>query len=219
MRNSRKLGIVGMVVAGVAVFGGTQAQADDWEAVSSGNVGSADVTLYGEPVEIEPLAPCDSEGEVAAESEFTEIDGLLQFAAGSSTCSRDETNGVATSRVLGGRFRLDALRQYGGPRIRLSSYSATCTTTATGAGSTIQISGLTGVAIPSTIKPNHKVTIPGRRPHAKPLAVIVFNEKIVPSPPDGSLTANVMRIKLFPRSPASQLRGDIVVGSVSCAPF
>ncbi|WP_291414932.1 choice-of-anchor P family protein [Actinophytocola sp.] len=219
MRNARRTGTVGLAIAGLVLIGVTPAQAADWEAVSAGSLGSANLILDGEPAGIEPIAACDSEDATSGSTSGAEIEDFVEFASGSTTCTRDESNGVATARVIGGRFRLDGLRSYGGPRIRMTSYSATCNTTATGSQASFQFTGLTGVEVPSNMPPNHKVTIPGRRPHAKPLATIVFNEKIVPSPPDGSMTVNLMHIKLFPKGPATRPSGDIVVGSVSCAPF
>jgi hypothetical protein len=48
------------------------------------------------------------------------------------------------------------------------------------------------------------------------MATVTFNEVIVPSPPDGSMTVNLMHIRMFPLGgPAS---GDAVVGAVHCAP-
>ena len=49
-----------------------------------------------------------------------------------------------------------------------------------------------------------------------PLATVTFNETIVPSPPDGSMTVNVMHIRSSRR--AGPNTGDVVVGSVHCAP-
>lgn len=219
MRNARRTGTVGLAIAGLVLIGVTPAQAADWEAVATGSLGSADLLVDGAPVGIEPIAPCDSEDVTSGYSAGAEIEDVVEFAGGPTTCTRDESNGVATAEVTGGRFRLDGLRPYGGPRIRMRSYSATCETTETGSRASFQFSGLTGLEVPSTIPVNHKITIPGRRPGAKPLARIILNEKIVPDPPDGSMTVNIMHIKLFPRGPANRVRGDIVVGSVSCAPF
>jgi hypothetical protein len=117
--------------------------------------------------------------------------------------------------VTGGRFRFDALRQYDGPRIRLSSYTAKCETTSTGSGSSFTFDGLSGVSVPSPVPTNYVVTIPDG-PDGRPKATVTFNETVVPTPPDGSMTVHLMHIRLFPQGgPAS---GDAYVGSVHCSP-
>ncbi|HEY0450659.1 choice-of-anchor P family protein [Actinophytocola sp.] len=223
MRYARRTGVVGLAVAGVCVAvclaGLAPAQAADWESIAGGSLGAVDLVLDGDPAEIAPIAECGTDGVEDATSSGAEVAGFVQFSGGTSTCTVDQATGVATASVTGARFRLDGLRQYGGPRtIRMTSFTATCHTTETGSSASFQFRGLTGLTVPSSIPPNHVITIPGAA-GAPPVATVTLNETIVPSPPDGSMTVNLMHFHLFPQGPADKASGDIVVGSVNCAPF
>lgn len=195
-----------------------QAQADS-ESVAGASVGSADLILNGVPVTIDPMAECGT-GEVEqAGSAAAGVDGFVEFEGGTTTCTVDETTGVAKASVTGERFRLEGLEQYGGPSvIRLAGFTASCESGPAGSSAQFRLSGLAGLTIPSTIPPNHVVTIPGPA-GAPPAATITFNETLFASPPDGSMTVHLMHIRLFPQGPPTADSGDIFVGSVSCAPF
>jgi hypothetical protein len=117
---------------------------------------------------------------------------------------------------VGSRFQLDALVDHGGPRIRLERYQVTCHATDRGTDESVWLSGLTGVTVPSTIPANYTVTIPSRFAGQPPLARVIFNEVRTPSPADGSISVNLMRVTLFPDG--GPQTGDVVVGSASCAP-
>lgn len=219
MRNARRTGIVGLAVAALLLPGMTYAQATDWESMATGTIGSADLVLDGEQVSIDPIAECDTDGTAQSSSPGAEVEDFVEFDGGTTSCDVDQNNGVATSTVTGERFRLDGLEQYGGPRsIRVNSFSAKCTTTETGSKAEFELKGVTGMTLPSTIQPNTVVTIPGPA-GAPPVATVTLNEKVIPDPPDGSMTVNLMHFRLFPQGPADEVGGDIVVGSVSCAPF
>jgi len=214
MRNA----VLGLAVGGLVLAGASPAQAVPEEAIASGSVGSVDATYDGESVAVDPLAECATDGESAADSAAYAESGFLEFGRGTSTCTLGD-DGVASAEVEGKLFRLDGLRPYGGPRIRLTNYSAECGTTENGSTASFHIGGLSGIKVPSSLPPNYTTTIPGRGPGAPALAKVVFNETIVPDPPDGSMTVNIMHIHLSPDGPSSGLGGEIVVGSVSCSPF
>lgn len=181
------------------------------DAVAEGNAGS--VTI-GQTT-VEPIAACSSEGPPEASAADTTVPNVVTYSDTRSTCAIDDAGEVATANVTGGRFRFDALRQYGGPRIRLASYTATCETTVTGSGSSFTFSGLSGVTVPPQVPSNHVVTIPGG-PDGKPRATVTFNESVVPDPPDGGMTVHLMHIRLFPEG--GPISGDAYVGSVHCSP-
>lgn len=199
-----------LTVAGLG-FVVAPAQAAPGDAVAEGSAGAVTIGQ----VTVEPIAPCSTEGPLSAESDEVAVPNVATYSAGSSTCSIDDLGEIAKTTVTGGRFRFDALRQYGGPRIRLTSYTAKCETTLTGSNSSIQFSGLTGISVPAQLPSNHVVTIPGG-PDGKPKATVTFNEALLPSPADGSMTVHLMHIRMFPQG--GPVSGDAYVGTVHCAP-
>jgi hypothetical protein len=206
----RTLSVAVVTVAGLA-FAVVPAQASPGDAVAEGWAGS--VTIGD--VAVDPIAPCSTEGALTGQSGEVSVPNVVTYASGNSTCTVDDAGEIAKTTVTGGRFRFDALRQYGGPRIRLSSFSAKCETTLTGSSSSIQFSGLSGVSVPSQLPSNHVVTIPGG-PNGKPKATVTFNELVLPSPADGSMTVHLMHIRMFPQGGPTS--GDAYVGTVHCSP-
>lgn len=206
----RTLSVAVLTVAGLALAA-VPAQASPGDAVAEGWAGA--VTIGD--VTVEPIAPCSTEGAQAGQSGAVSVPNVATYASGTSTCTVDDAGEIAKTTVTGGRFRFDALRQYGGPRIRLSSFSARCETTLTGSRSSIQFSGLSGVSVPSQLPSNHVVTIPGG-PNGTPKATVTFNELVLPSPPDGSMTVHLMHIRMFPQGGPTS--GDAYVGTVHCTP-
>lgn len=199
-----------LTVAGLALVT-PMAQAAPGDALAEGWAGAVEIGA----VSVDPIAPCGTEGALSGQSGAVSVPDVVTYASGNSTCTIDDAGEIAKSTVTGGRFRFDALRRYGGPRIRLTSFSAKCETTLTGSSSSIQFSGLTGVSVPSQLPSNHVVTIPGG-PQGKPMATVTFNEAVLPNPADGSMTVHLMHIRMFPQGgPAT---GDAYVGTVHCAP-
>jgi len=197
-------------------LGVVPAQASPGDAVARGAAGSVDATVGGKPVTVDAVAPCDTAGPAQGSSGEVSVTGVVAFGSATSTCTVDAAGELASVEVRGGQLRVDALRAHGGPRIRLSSYLARCNTTSTGSNSQVQFSGASGFTVPSELPANHVITIPGAS-GAPPLATITLNETIVPSPADGSMTVNLMHIRLFPQGGPDS--GDIVVGTVHCAPL
>ena len=198
------------MATGLALVAAPVAQAAPGDAVADGNAGSATI---GQTT-VAPIAPCTTEGTLEATNADTTVPNVVTYSSSKSVCTIDDVGEIATVTVTGGRFRFDALRAYGGPRIRLSSYTAKCNTTLTGSSSSFQFSGLSGVSVPSQIPQNHVVTIPGQ--DNKPMATVTFNETILPSPPNGSMTVHLMHIRMFPQG--GPVAGDAYVGTVHCSP-
>lgn len=174
--------------------------------------------VSNQAIDVPPLALCSTAGSVQGNNEIVEVAGFVKFGLGNTTCGLDAASGSASVRVSGSAFRFDGLRKYGGKTIKMSGFTAECSTTATGSGSTIRLTGLTGIQLPNPIPTNHVVTIPGATPEDPPLATVTVNEMITPEPPDGSMTVNAMHIRLFPEGIALD-SGEIVVGTVRCSPL
>lgn len=204
----RTLSVACLTVAGLA-FAVAPAQAAPGDAFAEGAAGAATVGTATVP----PIAPCSTEESSTSQSGPVVVPGVVSYSSGASTCTIDEAGENATTTVTGGRFRLDALQRYGGPRIRLSSYAARCEANLDGSRSWIQFSGLAGVRVPSRLPVNHVVTIPGG-PDGRPMATVTFNESVFP--PDGSMTVHLMHVRLFPQGGPTS--GDVYVGSVHCVP-
>ncbi|AXB49074.1 hypothetical protein A4R43_36295 [Amycolatopsis albispora] len=207
----RKAAIAACACGGLLVAPGAAQAAP--VASASATAGTVDVTAGAQTVREGPIAECRLGAQDTASSPGVEA-GTTRFGKSESQCSRAET-GFATGMVRGQRFETKVLRKYGGPTIKVRTYSARCDTTTNGASGLVELSDVAGIEVPSSIPPGHTVDLPGE--DGKPLARVVLNEIVVPEPPDGSLATNAMRIQLFPEGgPAT---GEIVVGSASCDPY
>lgn len=220
MRRLRRTAAIGLLLASLVLAGVSTAQATAEEPIARGMIGSVNAVVNGQPVRIAPIARCRTDGGVAqASSAGATVRGFVEFDGGTTSCSFDATGETATALVTGKRFRMDGLRRYGGPLIRMTGFTATCSNTEDGSRARITYRGLTGLSLPAELPPNHVVTIRGTNP-AWPVATVTLNQSIVPDPADGSMTVNAMQIRLFPRGgPAGTPRGTITVGSVHCSPF
>lgn len=198
------------------------ASAHAYGPAASASVGHVSALVDGRPIEIAPLAVCTSDGPLAGSTAGVLESGFVRFGPGASTCDTElEAGGgnviAATAQLSGSYFRFDGLRRYGGPSIRISSYAMDCRATETGSNARLQISGLYGFALPNPVPANHTVIIPSPVAGDPPLARIVVNEVLQPTPPDGSMTVNLIRITLFPEG-VSINTGEIVAGTVYCSP-
>lgn len=210
MTMRKTLTVACMTTLGMALLA-LPAQAAPGDAVADGSAGAVTIGQTTVP----PVAPCSTEGALGAANNEVSVPDVVTFSDSKSVCTIDDVGEIATANVTGGRFRFDALRQYDGPRIRLSSYTAKCETTLTGSKSSFTFSGLSGISVPSQIPPNHVVTVPGG-PDGKPKATVTFNEMHTPNPPDGSMTAHLMHIRMFPQG--GPTTGDAYIGTVHCSP-
>lgn len=218
MRSIRTAGAAGLVSLVALMFTQVPAQADEF-ATASGSIGSAYAfSEYPQVnVDIDELAPCQVGSVSTASTPGATGRGFVSFGTGTSSCGMT-TDGAAKVTVSGRRFTLDGLRAYGGPLIKIASWSASCTTTENGSSSNIQLNSVSGIRLPSSIPANHTIMIPGRKATDPPVAKIMINEVLLPDPADGSMTVNLMHVWLFPEGIALA-RGEAVVGTVHCAPF
>ncbi|MBA0125173.1 hypothetical protein H0B56_06430 [Haloechinothrix sp. YIM 98757] len=210
--------LTGMTSTTEAIEGASQPPEASASPVSSASVGSVDAEIDGQRVRQDPIAPCEVDGQSEAESGAVSVDRVASFGRGSSRCRRDTGGtGAAEAETSGRAFTSRVLRKYGGPILRVSSYSAGCRTVDSGSEGSVELRGVRGIDVPSDIPSNHAVLVHGPDESQPPLARVVVNEMVTPSPPDGSMTLNAMRIELFPEGGPDS--GEIVVGSVSCDPF
>ncbi|GAB3564615.1 choice-of-anchor P family protein [Amycolatopsis endophytica] len=214
MRRARKIVTVATLLGGlVAVQASAQAQQG---ATGAGSVGAADITVEGMTAHSDPIAPCAVDTTPSNRTDPITVGTKTKYGLGETTCTRN-ADGTASVKVTGQRFETSVLEQFGGPVIKARTFGAGCNTTANGSNGSMELGTVTGITVPQSIPPNHVVTIPGATPDAPPMAEVVLNELVVPTPADGSLTTNALHIKLFPQGgPAS---GDILVGSASCSPY
>ncbi|GDY33323.1 choice-of-anchor P family protein [Gandjariella thermophila] len=212
----RRAVVTGIAVAASLLMATASAQAVTEDGAASLGAVNVVYNYTGQHVATGPLASCDVNGQNTAYSPGTVVPGIARYGIGNTRCSRDFGARTAQVDSTGSRFQLDALVDYGGPRIRIERYQATCHATERGTEESIWLSGLTGVTVPSTIPANYTVTIPSRFAGAPPLARVIFNEVMLPEPGDGSIGVNLMRVILFPNG--GPQTGDVVVGSAACSP-
>ncbi|MDQ0376923.1 hypothetical protein [Amycolatopsis thermophila] len=215
MRRARRIVVAALLCGGV-VGVPASAQAQQTTATGAGSVGAVDITVDAAPAHADPLATCVVDRTPSGHTDPVTVGGKTSYGSSDTTCTRN-TDGTASVKVTGQRFETSVLQPYGGPVIKAGTFGAGCTTTAKGSNGYMELGAVTGITVPESIPANHTITIPGATPDAPPIAEVVLNELVVPSPADGSLTTNAMHIKLFPQGgPAS---GDILVGSARCSPF
>lgn len=208
-------GMVMALVTGVAPATAEGAQIEQTGPSARGTVGSVQMTVNGVPAQGGPLAPCATGQTASNNSDAVTIGGTVKYGAGSTQCG-PQADGSLKAQVTGSRFDTTVLQQFGGPRITARTYGVTCQTAGNGSSGSMTLGGVTGITVPTSIPSGYTVTIPGRTPSDPPIANVVLNELVAPTPADGSLTETAMHIKLFPQGgPAS---GDILVGSASCDP-
>ncbi|OZM73873.1 hypothetical protein CFN78_06105 [Amycolatopsis antarctica] len=182
---------------------------------ASGAVGSVQLDLGGVPVTVAPLAPCELGSTPQASTGGTSVPDVVSYGSSTTTCGTDDA-GNAFARAEGGRFESTVLTRFGGPTVRIRSFSLECRTNGTGSSASMALGGVSGFELPQRIEPDSKVTVPSRTPGAAPLAELTLNEFVVPEPADGTLTTHALRMTLFPQGgPAS---GDIVLGTANCDP-
>ncbi|ATE52728.1 MULTISPECIES: hypothetical protein [Actinosynnema] len=178
-------------------------------------VGVADYVVNGQTVTTGVLAPCSVEGVKVNASLLTVRTGV-RFGPGSTTCTTtvvDPENYITTtkSEALGSQFELSALMDAGGPRLKIASWQLSCSATQEGTSAQWGISGLSGfTGLPSQLTANYTYDI---KKNGNLLAKVIFGE--VTTPPDGSITMNLMRVQF---QPASGVTGEVVVGSTACSP-
>jgi len=208
------------VVAVVAVAGllgaAAPALADNPAGVAS--AGSADFTKAGQQVVVPTLAPCSVEGPTSSAAAAVSAAGV-KFGASTSTCTTtvvDQENEVTTtkSEAKGQLFELSALMSAGGARLKVNSWTITCTAHQAGTNAGWAVGGLTGFpGLPQQIPANYVYQV--KKTSGVVLANVTFAEVNLPDPNDGSIAMNLMHFRF---TPASGITGDIVVGAAACSP-
>ncbi|MDT8909857.1 hypothetical protein [Amycolatopsis sp. PS_44_ISF1] len=187
-------------------------------AIAAGlaDLGGADFTKASARVTVPTLAPCAVGGPVSGSSGPVARSGL-SFGGGTTTCGTETTDPAShlttrTSTANGKNFELSALVGAGGPRLRLSGYTATCAATRTQTHASWSLSGLSGTAaLPSPVPANY--VRPLTSSNGTVLANAVFNVQTLPG--DGSVSLTMLRFDLLP---ASGSTGSVTVGRTACSP-
>lgn len=207
--------VVAAATVGVPVPAGAAAPGSA-TSVASASLGTADLVVDGTPLRAGPIAACSVAGPATGSTSGVRVGDSTQYGRGESTCAR-AGDGTSSGTASGQRFETSLLEEYGGPVIRVRTYTAECRTTRNGSTGYVQLGGVSGFPLPADIPPNHVVTIPGAGQGDPPMARLVLNEFSAPEPPDGSLTTSALRITLFPEG--GPVSGDIRVGTASCDPY
>ncbi|WP_233573789.1 hypothetical protein [Amycolatopsis panacis] len=208
----RSTGTLVTVLTGLLL--GTAAHAAEVTSTGWGSAGSLDLLVDGEHVVTGELARCDADGPLSARSDGGVAGNVADFGFGGSTCGR--TGAVATAQGGGQRFETDLLRRWGGPVLKVRTYSSGCSTTESGSTGSMSIGEVSGLTVPSSIPANYSITIPGGEAGTA-MATVTLNETVTPQPADGSLVTHAMHLKLFPQGgPAS---GDLYLGTAACNPY
>lgn len=193
------------------------AVADPHETTSAGSVGAVQAVVDGEPVRQVPIAPCEVDDEEQNDSGRVTVGDVASYWGGETACERDGA-GRAGASIEGRYFATDVLRDWGGPRIKVSSFALSCQTSENGSAGRVELRGVRGIKLPDDIPSNYTVIIPGRIEGAAPLAKVIVNEMRTPQPPNGSMTMHALRVVLFPEG-GGPLSGDITLGTVDCDPY
>lgn len=218
VRRAAALAVAGGLTAALATaVAGPASATPQPTAIASGYLGSYDVTIDGQRLKQPPIAPCYTRvAEHGSAGWVTFGQDVADFWGGTADCTHDE-QGNASAHVAGQYFSTGVLREWGGPRIRLSSFDVRCDTRPDGSSTVMELDGVFGLDLPQQVPSNTTVTIEGPVDDGEPLAKVYVNELIAPVPPDGSLGVNALRIVLFPEGgPAS---GEIIVGAAACDPY
>ncbi|WP_340684847.1 hypothetical protein LCL61_42035 [Amycolatopsis coloradensis] len=210
-----RAGLVGALLLAGLGAGVTPAAASNPAGVAS--LGSAAFTKgTSAPISIASLADCAVEGPTSNSSGVVTRTGIT-FGGGTSTCTTtvvDPENDVTTtkSEAKGQNFELSALVSSSGPRIKIRSYSVSCTATQTSTNASWTYGGATGLGtLPSPVPVGYVKPI--TKSNGTLLAEAIFNEQTLPG--DGSIGLTMLRIKF---APGSNITGEVVVGRTACSP-
>ncbi|GAA3553841.1 hypothetical protein GCM10022222_41900 [Amycolatopsis ultiminotia] len=213
--NGRRNGLAGALLVAGGVLAGAGA-ADAATPAGVADLGGAEFTKAGVPVSVPALAPCAVEGPTDATSDAVAKTGLT-FGGGTSSCTTEVTDPAndvtkTTSTATGKDFELSALVSAGGRRIKLASYTVTCTGVQGQTSADWTFSGLAGITdLPSPVPVNYAK--PLTKTDGTVLATAVFNSQTLPG--NGSISLTMLRIDF---APASGVSGSVTVGHTACAP-
>jgi hypothetical protein len=205
----------GLAVAPAAYADTPGAPAVVVKATATASSGSVDATVDGTKVLAAAVGPCSADGPLQGDTRGGLAGTIAEFGNGQALCGRD-ADGTAAAQAKGARFSTSVLKAYGGPVIGVRTFTARCSTTPVGAGGYVEVGTVTGITVPENIPANYTITVPSPA-GGPPLANVVLNESVAPTPPDGSLLIHTMHIVLFPQGgPAT---GDIYLGTAACDPY
>ena len=208
-----------MVAGGMVLASLAPASAAHATAAGIASAGSASVVRDGNPITVAPVGPCSLTGRKNGSSVGATKNGVVAYGPATSKCTLNAQAHTSKSTATGSDFTLSALTRYGGPTIKVASYTVTCTATTQGTNAAWQFSGLTGITVPKQIPNNFTAAM--KSASGALLANVILNEVILPNPNDGSITLNMMHIKLFPNGVppnTKPMSGDVYVGSTACSP-
>ncbi|MGH3451156.1 MAG: hypothetical protein ACRDQW_10605, partial [Haloechinothrix sp.] len=114
-----------LLVASLSGVPGSALAADDPETTAAGSIGAVDVVMDGEAVVEDPIAACDVTGTQNGTTSGVTVEDVASYGTGTTTCRRDDS-GNAHAEVAGRTFSTRALVEWGGPRIRISSFTVNC---------------------------------------------------------------------------------------------
>ncbi|RJQ84550.1 hypothetical protein [Amycolatopsis panacis] len=219
----RRAGLAGVLVAAGGLLAGPgTAQAAPLSGASAAGLagvadaGSAAFTKGTSTIIISPVAPCSVDGPETEASGAAMSSGVA-FGGGKSSCTTKITDPATsrtetTSTTTGKNFELSALVSARGPRVKLGSYTVTCTGMQRQTSANWTYSGLSGITgLPSPIPVNYAK--PLTRPDGTVLATAVFNAQTTPG--NGSIGLTMLRIDF---APASGISGSVSVGRTACSP-
>jgi hypothetical protein len=213
---ARRAGAVAVAVVACLLGAAAPALADNPPGVAS--AGSADFTKSGQQVVVPSLAPCSVGGPTTASTPAVSATGV-KFGASTSSCTTtvvDPENAVTTikSEAKGKLFELSALLSAGGVRMKVDSWTITCTATQTGTTAGWEVGGLTGFpGLPQQIPVNYLYQV--KKSNAEVLANVTFAEVLLPEPNDGSIAMHLIHFRF---APASGITGEVVIGAAACSP-
>jgi hypothetical protein len=213
----RALGIVSAIAA--ASLTGLAPQARATTPAGTATLGIADFTKNGEHAVASNLASCSVGGPLTGSSAATAQTGVA-FGAGTASCSRtvvDQHSAETTtkSQAKGSNAEISALVSLGGPRLSVGSYTTSCLGKKGGTQGSWTLGVLSSGwgSLPESIPQNYVRDVKDNS-GTKVLAKATFNEVILASPNDGSLTMNVIHLRF---QPDSGIVGDVVIGHAACS--
>ncbi len=199
--------VTALVVAGLAASAAAPASA---ATTASADIGSASFTKAGSTVEVPAQGHCSINGPTSATAQVVAKPGVT-FGGGTSSCT--SPNPTSTSSTATGKnFELSALVSAGGPRVKLASFTVTCSGTQSQTSANWSYGGMSGITNPPNPVPVGYVS-PIRKADGTALANAVFNIQSLPG--DGSIGLTMLRIEFLP---ASGISGAVSLGRTSCTP-
>ncbi|MEA5362354.1 hypothetical protein VA596_22645 [Amycolatopsis sp., V23-08] len=211
---AQRAGLAGALL--VTALAATTAPARADQQAGLADIGSADFTTAGSTSTIPAQGRCSIDGPTSATAEPVSQEGIT-FGGGTSSCTTTVTDPetgatTTTSTATGKKFELSALMSVGGPRVKLSTFTVTCTASRAQTSTNWSYGGMAGIPAPPSPVPAGYVA-PIKKRDGTVLANAVFNTQTLPG--DGSIGLTMLEITFLP---ASGITGRVVLGETACAP-